>query len=187
MEPKHQASRRWPRSDSAAPPADVARARITHVMSAEIISVAPAVEVAATAELAAERGVEHVLVVRGTELVGVLCSCDLWASTRSPVHLVMSSPPITIDSQATVAEAAARMLATGVGCLPVVHAGRVVGLVTRGDLARLDLYDLAANTCASCGGHHHVRRPAGYATAFCAVCLDSAAPGPGYDELGWGD
>ncbi|MFN8223099.1 MAG: CBS domain-containing protein [Gaiellales bacterium] len=49
----------------------------------------------------------------------------------------MSSPALTITADRQLAQAASTMLAEGVNRLPVVDAtGRLVGLVTRGDLVR---------------------------------------------------
>ncbi|MBI5087978.1 MAG: CBS domain-containing protein [Actinobacteria bacterium] len=45
-------------------------------------------------------------------------------------------PPVTIDAGATVTEAAERMEQAGVGCLGVVEAGLLVGIVTDRDLVR---------------------------------------------------
>lgn len=48
----------------------------------------------------------------------------------------MSSPAITVTSGATVAEAAKLMVERQVNRLPVVEAGRLVGIVARADLVR---------------------------------------------------
>lgn len=48
----------------------------------------------------------------------------------------MTTPPVTIDQGAFVAEAARTMLERGVKRLPVVHEGKLVGIVTRADLVR---------------------------------------------------
>lgn len=48
----------------------------------------------------------------------------------------MTAPAITIESQRRITEAAALMTARKVNRLPVVDAGRLVGIVSRGDLVR---------------------------------------------------
>jgi acetoin utilization protein AcuB len=178
--------RRLARSDSA-PILPHAGARVRDIMSPRVLAVAPATESGRAIEIANERHVEHLMVARGSELIGVLCTCDLWEAMQAPVASVMSSPPVTIDADASIEAAAEIVRTTGLGCLPVLERGRVVGVVTRGDLARHGLLDLADNTCASCGSHHHVRRLAGYASAFCTLCLDKTPSSVAYDELGWGD
>jgi CBS domain-containing protein len=48
----------------------------------------------------------------------------------------MTAPAITIESQRPITEAAALMTSRKVNRLPVVDAGRLVGIVSRGDLVR---------------------------------------------------
>ena len=48
----------------------------------------------------------------------------------------MSAPPVTIDDDRAVREAAALMIDRAINRLPVMSAGRLVGIVTRADLVR---------------------------------------------------
>jgi CBS domain-containing protein len=178
--------RRFARSESVAPELASGTA-VRDIMSSRVFAVSPATAGDVAMEVAGEKHVEHLMVSRGSELVGVLCTCDLWEAAEAPVASVMSSPPVTIEADVPIDEAARLLHTSGVGCLPVLDQGHVVGVITRGDLARRGLLDLTDQTCASCGSHHHVRRLAGYASAFCALCLDKTAPSVSYDELGWGD
>ncbi len=50
---------------------------------------------------------------------------------------VMTNDPITVGPDTPVQEAARMMLEHRIGCLPVVTAGRVVGLLSESDLVRL--------------------------------------------------
>lgn len=179
----------WPRSESSPevrPPALADRA-VAEVMTAPVVSVTPSTDTGEALELAHDRRVEHLVVCRGAELAGVVCTCDLWDAIRAPVASVMSAPAVAIDASATLGEAVELVRSTGVGFLPVIDRGAVVGVLTRGDLGRLGLIDHEDRTCASCGSHHHVRRLAGYEHAFCVLCLDAVPPAASYDELGWGD
>lgn len=54
---------------------------------------------------------------------------------KKPVRRIMSRPAIWTSVDATVAEAASQMLIHGIGFLPVVEEGRIVGTVTDRDLA----------------------------------------------------
>lgn len=54
----------------------------------------------------------------------------------TPVREVMSAPVVGIDAEADVAAAAEVMRARGVGGLPVLQHGRIVGIVTETDLLR---------------------------------------------------
>ncbi len=89
-------------------------------------------------------GIRHLPVVDGGRLVGVVSERDLLASRSDEERLygdagdrvadVMSTPPRFTHPNADVADAAAELSVHGVGCLPVVDAGRVVGIVTTRDL-----------------------------------------------------
>jgi CBS domain-containing protein len=52
------------------------------------------------------------------------------------VKEVMSEPAITISSEAPIKEAARLMIERKIGCLPVIEAGRLVGIVTETDILR---------------------------------------------------
>jgi CBS-domain-containing membrane protein len=85
----------------------------------------------------------HLPVVRGDEVVGVLSERDVLArrDRAEPVAwedelvgAVMSRPALVAVPDQEVAQAAARMAAHRIGCLPVVHKGRLVGMLTATDL-----------------------------------------------------
>ncbi|MEE9607770.1 MAG: CBS domain-containing protein [Myxococcota bacterium] len=61
------------------------------------------------------------------------------------VNEVMAKQPVTVAPEATLPEAAERMVDCKIGCLPVVDAdGTLVGLVTETDLLRAALLESAA-------------------------------------------
>jgi CBS domain-containing protein len=143
------------------------------------------------ADLANRHSVHHLPVVDAGYLVGVLCSCDLLeAEPGTRVDRLMKRRAVTISLLATVQEAAHLLQGHRIGCLPVVAAGRVCGIVTRGDLVRAGVLDGTARPrCLACGSHHHVRSAPGE-IAFCRECLDRAHPVDDrdpYEELGMVD
>ncbi|HZS37398.1 MAG TPA: CBS domain-containing protein [Polyangia bacterium] len=89
-------------------------------------------------ETAARAGVHRLLVLKKGALVGMACGCDLrsGATAGATVAEVMAAEVFAIGSGASLGEAAAAMSALGVGALPVVCGPWLVGLITRGDLAR---------------------------------------------------
>jgi acetoin utilization protein AcuB len=56
--------------------------------------------------------------------------------SEMPVRTVMSAPAISIGGDAELEEAASIMRREGLGSLPVVERGRIVGIVTETDLLR---------------------------------------------------
>jgi CBS domain-containing protein len=96
-------------------------------------------------------GVRHLPVVSNGALVGVISQRDILRAPGLLSHLlstaraalrslrvqdVMSIDLVTIGADASVEEAAQKLLDHRVGCLPVVEAGALVGIVTTSDLLR---------------------------------------------------
>ena len=87
-------------------------------------------------------------VVQEGRVVGILTERDLrehggyLKSTK--VDAVMKAPVVTVDSKASVEEAARLMLRNKIGGLPVVDGGKLVGIVTSTDLLRAFLNVLEA-------------------------------------------
>jgi len=52
---------------------------------------------------------------------------------------IMTPDPTTVDPKASVRDAARMMVDEGIGALPVVEAGELIGLVTEGDLIMGDV------------------------------------------------
>jgi CBS domain-containing protein len=95
--------------------------------------------------------IRHLPVLRDDQLVGVLSERDVLrrlaevgraVAVREKASAVMSSPPVTIAPDDRVAAAVTLVTERGIGCLPVVEGGRVVGLITRRDLLERQLEPL---------------------------------------------
>jgi CBS domain-containing protein len=95
--------------------------------------------------------VRHMPVVRGGKLVGVVSERDLLRVSLSnlnelgsqqrraflqvvEISRVMSEPPIVIDPESSVEEAARVLVEHKIGCLPVVEGEKLLGLVTKTDV-----------------------------------------------------
>ena len=128
--------------------------RVEQLMSVPPATVAPGDSLHIADGIMSMGVVRHLPVVKDGELVGLVSQSDV---LRSPALLAplfgmtvdskaalralrvedaMSSPVFTIGPDASIQDAAARLLDHRVGCLPVLEEGRLVGIVTTSDLLR---------------------------------------------------
>lgn len=139
--------------------------RVEDVMTGKVATVGPATPLKEVAAILVERNISGLPVVdESGRVLGVVSERDIVekeATTAAPgrrrrlprrrerlddLHRVklaattaaeaMTSPALTIDASRPLAEAASLMVANGVKRLPVVAAGRLVGIVSRADLVR---------------------------------------------------
>jgi acetoin utilization protein AcuB len=102
-----------------------------------------------------ERGCDHLVVMDGDAIAGVVSLHDL-AGPNGGAHRrmgrrvadLMRRGVVTVTAGTTVARAARSMRARRVGCLPVLMRRKIVGIVTTGDMLGL-LADLAEKGPAS--------------------------------------
>ena len=67
---------------------------------------------------------------------GLPLTASLETLVARPVEHVMSAPVLTIESRATLQELAEMLRLNDIKRLPVIHGGRMVGIVSRSDLVR---------------------------------------------------
>jgi CBS domain-containing protein len=116
--------------------------RILRQKGSEVYSISPDATVFEALETLEEKNVGALLVMDGDSLVGLLSERDYvrkvklkgHSSTDLKVEEIMSSPVVTVDSKATVDECMFRMTNKRCRHLPVVNDGKVVGVVSIGDL-----------------------------------------------------
>lgn len=109
--------------------------RIQDVMSKNVISIAPEIDVAAARTRLEVDEVDHLVVMDGKRVVGVVSERDIArAQDELPVARVMSHPVVTIAPEATLRRAAGVMRGRAIGCLPVMAEDKLVGIVTTSDL-----------------------------------------------------
>jgi CBS-domain-containing membrane protein len=113
------------------------------MVSRNLLSAKESDRLAAAAQKMTWGRLRHVPVVRDQEVVGVLSERDILARQGREqvppwedelVGAVMSRPPMVAVPDQEVAQAASRMAAHRIGCLPVVSHGRLVGMLTTTDL-----------------------------------------------------
>ncbi|HEX4854389.1 CBS domain-containing protein [Arenimonas sp.] len=107
---------------------------------------APVLEVI---RLMAEHHIGSVLVMQGHDLVGIATERDYArkvilqgrSSADTPVGQIMSSPVVSVLPTDTAATCMQIMTARKIRHLPVLDAGRVVGMVSIGDLVKAVIED----------------------------------------------
>ena len=116
--------------------------RILRQKGSEVYSISPDATVYEALETLEERNVGALLVMAGDNLVGLLSERDYvrkvmlkgHSSKDLKVEDIMSSPVVTVSPKATVDECMRCMTNKRCRHLPVVDEGKVVGVVSIGDL-----------------------------------------------------
>jgi CBS domain-containing protein len=118
-------------------------ASIRDVMSTDLITVTPSTTIAEAATMMSTRGVGSALVMEDDRLVGIFTERDTLRAVAGEFdgehHQVlefMTPDPTTIGADAPADEALESMFAFGFRHLPVMEAGRVVGIVSMRDVMR---------------------------------------------------
>lgn len=131
--------------------------KIADLMTTKLLTVGPDDSVEGAVRLLQQRGVRHLLVLDGSELVGILSDRDIKRALDPQkrkrtkmlnlgglffllepilVREIMTKDPTAIAPDATAQEAAQLMVSKRFGALPVVKGSKLVGIVTETDLLR---------------------------------------------------
>jgi len=118
------------------------------IMSTDVITVPLSATLAEARSLMQENRFHHLPVVNdGGDFVGLLTQTDVLAATDSilrdvenrlrakniPIEDVMVRNVVTISENASIRQAALFLEKYGIGCLPVVTKGKLVGIITDTD------------------------------------------------------
>ena len=121
-------------------------ATLGELMTKEVLEVAPEDTLGQAAEAMVERGVGSAVVSDFGRLIGILTERDLLKAVAGRVHTSearvrewMTADPITASESDSADEAIRTMLDNGFRHLPVVAAGRTVGVVSLRELMRAAL------------------------------------------------
>jgi CBS domain-containing protein len=155
--------------------------KVKYYMSAPVTTISPDETVHVGDGIMSLGGFRHLPVVRGGELVGILTERDVLRApgVLSSAHGVveepraaakalrvadlMSTAVVTVAPETSLPEAAEMFVAHGIGSLPVVEAGRLVGIMTRSDLLRMiaDLDSPAPRRESALAAERHGQREEG--------------------------
>lgn len=117
--------------------------RMQDVMTGPVLTVPPITTAEDAWNLMKIRGIHHLVVTDGSEVVGVLSDRDAGGPSGAAVRKhrtvadLMSAPVVTVTRTTTVRRAANLMRGRSIGCLVVAEGSRVVGIVTVADLLAL--------------------------------------------------
>ena len=109
-----------------------------------VYAVGPDDPVLSAIQMMADRGIGALLVMRGDELLGIVSERDYArkvilkgrSSAETPVWQIMSAPVMTVSPDDTTKTCMLLMTERKFRHLPVVEAGRVVGVLSIGDLVK---------------------------------------------------
>ena len=108
-------------------------------MIKDVVTISPEATVEDAIQLMKKHSIRHLPVVEEDRLVGLVTESSIRQYTlpsfmELPVREVMIINPITIDTEATIDEAAKLIYRYKIGGLPVTQNGRLVGILTITDL-----------------------------------------------------
>jgi CBS domain-containing protein len=109
-----------------------------------LYSIDPDEPVLEAIQLMADHSIGAVLVLKGTELVGIVSERDYArkvvllgrSSSDTPVWQIMSSPVITVAPTTSLDECMRIMTTQRIRHLPVAEGGNVLGMLSIGDLVK---------------------------------------------------
>ena len=127
--------------------------RVRDLMTAKPITVDPETPMLEARQRMVRERIRHLIVVENARVMGIVTDRDIRLNLPSPatslsvwelnfllakltVGGVMSSSVIVVDPDRPIAEAARIMIDHKIGALPVVEAGRLVGIITESDFLR---------------------------------------------------
>ncbi len=119
-------------------------AAILQTKGKEVLTIEADASVRDAVALLAERRIGALPVVRGDEVAGIMSERDVIYCLRSdgaavldwPVERIMTAPAITVERDHQVMGALSLMTKRRIRHLPVVESGRIIGIVSIGDLVK---------------------------------------------------
>jgi CBS domain-containing protein len=119
-------------------------AAILSKKGSDVVTIPAELTVKEAVDLLAAKRIGAVPVIRGDEVAGVMSERDVIYCLRSdgaavldwPVERIMTAPAITASPDSSVLAALSQMTQRRIRHLPIVEGGRLVGIVSIGDLVK---------------------------------------------------
>lgn len=121
---------------------------VAHILKSKhdqtVWTIAPTAMVLEALKLLAEKGIGALLVVEEEQVVGIITERDYarkihikgLSSDNTPVSAVMTSPVMYVRPDQTNEQCMALMTENRLRHLPVMHEGKLIGLISIGDLVK---------------------------------------------------
>ncbi len=123
--------------------ADISTRKVGDLIAREPVAVGPATSIREAAGLMRDAHISCLAVVEGERLVGIVTARDFTNKVlaegldpATPVSAVMARDPMVLTPDSLGSDVLNRMLEHRIGHLPVVHDGKLVGMITQTDLTR---------------------------------------------------
>ncbi len=133
---------------------------VQKIMTTDLVTIQADDSVERAVQVCEEAGIRHLPVLEGNELIGIITQNDIRHATPSPigeageeahreflatpVRKVMKRAPITARPNQKLRDVVRLMVENKIGAVPIVSAGRLVGIVSELDALRclLQILDL---------------------------------------------
>jgi CBS domain-containing protein len=136
---------------AAARKQDITTMALADLMTRGPLTCTPDTPLIEAARKMRELGVSCIIAAEGDRVRGILTTGDITSRAvaegrppETPVHAVMTPDPLTLPPTALVADVLHAMVERGITHMPVVEAGRLVGILTQTDLTRFQATSSAA-------------------------------------------
>jgi len=154
---------------------------VRDIMTRPVITADADMDILSAAKKMGSANVGCLIIISRDKPTGILTERDLvkkvLAQGIDPRNLrvgeIMSAPAISIEPDASLREAAALMLRSGVKRLPVIFKGKLVGIITDTDLvsaSSLGLNEILSDLLEMHRDSIHLEQPRGEVRGICEVC-----------------
>ncbi len=108
-----------------------------HIMNRHVVTARPEMSIGEATQLLVARHISGMPVVdEQGRVVGVFSTTDAISRAGEKVGEVMTTPAIWVDDDCSIEEVATLLAAKDINRVPVLHEGRLVGIISRADIVR---------------------------------------------------